>query len=155
MGTCTRMGTYLWAGQYCTQLVWSICPHFPHSVIYVRLPITSAMASNCNGSITGCVNTRNVLIPSWETSKQLWKRRLVIPFVDINYHMVGNFHEGFIFVFFTSQEPFAKIKTAKISLSTCEVNEPHFNTAANRSVSASVPLTAIAEAIQKIEMLAT
>ena len=81
--------------------------------------------------------------------------RLVIPFVDINYCMVGNFREGFIFVFFASQEPFAKIKTTKISLSTCEVNEPHFNTAANRSMSASVPLTAIAEAIQKIEMLAT
>ena len=27
--------------------------------------------------------------------------------------MVGNFHEGFIFAFFTSQEPFTKIKTAK------------------------------------------
>ena len=29
--------------------------------------------------------------------------------------MVGNFSEVFIFVFFASQEPFAKIKTAKIS----------------------------------------
>ena len=29
------------------------------------------------------------------------------------YCMVGNFCEGFIFVFFASQEPFAKIKTAK------------------------------------------
>jgi len=28
--------------------------------------------------------------------------------------MVGNFREGFIFAFFASQEPFAKIKTAKI-----------------------------------------
>ena len=39
------------------------------------------------------------------------------------------------------------------------MNEPRFNpqptyTAGNRSVSASVPLMAIAEAIQKIEMLA-
>ena len=39
--------------------------------------------------------------------------RLVIPFVDINYRMVGNFREGFIFVFFASQEPFAKIKPRK------------------------------------------
>ena len=30
------------------------------------------------------------------------------------YHIVGNFREGFIFVFFVSQEPFTKIKTAKI-----------------------------------------
>ena len=29
--------------------------------------------------------------------------------------MVGNFSEVFIFTFFASQEPFAKIKTAKIS----------------------------------------
>ena len=28
--------------------------------------------------------------------------------------MVGNFSEGFIFTFFASEEPFAKIKTAKI-----------------------------------------
>ena len=68
------------------------------------------------------------------------------------YRMVGNFREGFIFAFFASQEPFAK--TAKILLSTCEVNEPRFYprptyTAANRSLSASMPLTAIAEAIQK------
>ena len=41
--------------------------------------------------------------------------------------MVGNFCKGFIFAFFASQEPFAKIKTVKISLSTCEVNEPRFN----------------------------
>ena len=78
-----------------------------------------------------------------------------------NYRMVGNFRKGFtcIFAFFVSQEPFAKIKTAKISLSTCEVKKPCFNpqpsyTATNRIVSASVPLTAIAEAIQKIKMLA-
>jgi len=85
---------------------------------------------------------------------------LTVEYVGIFiYHMVGNFREGFIFAFFASQEPFAKIKTAKILLSMCEVNELHFNpwptyTATNRSVSASVPLTAIAEAFQKIEMLA-
>ena len=70
------------------------------------------------------------------------------------YHMVVNFHEGFNFVLFASQEPFAKIKTAKISLSTCEVNKLRFNpqptyTAANRSVSASVPLTAILKLSRK------
>ena len=69
----------------------------------------------------------------------------------------GIFCKGFIFA---SQEPFVKIKTAKMLLTTCEVNELRFNprptyTAANRSMSASVPLTAIAETIQEIEMLAT
>ena len=43
--------------------------------------------------------------------------------------MVGNFCEGFIFVFFASQEPFAKIKTTKFLLSTCKASEPHFNLA--------------------------
>lgn len=36
------------------------------------------------------------------------------------YRMVGNFHEEFIFAFFASREPFAKIKTVKILQSTCE-----------------------------------
>ena len=75
--------------------------------------------------------------------------------------MVGNFHEGFIFVFFVSQEPFAKIKTAKILSSTCKrmnrVSIPDLlgtiYIAANRTVSVSVRLTAIAGAIQEIEML--
>ena len=70
------------------------------------------------------------------------------------YRMVVTFRERFNFVFFASQEPSAKIKTAKISLSTCEVNKPRFNprstyTAANRSVSASVPLTAILKLSRK------
>ena len=75
--------------------------------------------------------------------------------------MVGNFREGFTFAFFASQEPFAKLKprkfccprvkrTNRISiLSPLEI----IYTPANRRVSASVPLTAIAEAIQEIEML--
>ena len=42
--------------------------------------------------------------------------------------MVDNFREGFIFVFFASQEPFAKIKTVKILLSMCKANKPPFNT---------------------------
>ena len=74
--------------------------------------------------------------------------------------MVGNFREGFIFVFFASQEPFAKIKTAKILSSKCKTNElsftpqPTYNyIVANRTVSVSVPLTAIAEALQEIKML--
>ena len=72
--------------------------------------------------------------------------------------MVGNFREGFIFVFFVSQEPFVKIKTAKILSSTCkQMTIPDLlgtiYIAANRTVSASVPLTAIAEAIQEIEIL--
>ena len=41
--------------------------------------------------------------------------------------MVGHFREVFIFAFFASQEPFAKIKTAKILLPTCKANEPCFN----------------------------
>ena len=45
------------------------------------------------------------------------------------YHMVGNFHEGFLFAFFVSQEPFTKIKTVKFLLATCKVNEPRFNQA--------------------------
>ena len=43
------------------------------------------------------------------------------------YRMVGNFREVFIFAFFASQEPFAKIKTAKILLPKCKTNEPRFN----------------------------
>ena len=43
------------------------------------------------------------------------------------YRMVGNFREVFIFMFFASREPFAKIKTAKILLPTCKANEPRFN----------------------------
>ena len=34
-----------------------------------------------------------------------------------------SFREGFIFAFFASQEPFAKIKTAKILSSTCKAND--------------------------------
>ena len=72
--------------------------------------------------------------------------------------MVGNFCQRFPFA---SQEPFAKIKSAKILLSTCKANGARFNPgllgticiAANRGALASVPLTAIAEAIQEIEML--
>ena len=44
-----------------------------------------------------------------------------------SYCMVGHFREVFIFAFFASQEPFAKIKTAKILLPMCKANEPHFN----------------------------
>ena len=67
--------------------------------------------------------------------------------------MVGNFREGFIFAFFTSQEPFAKIKTAKFLLPTYNASEPRFSLAyfklsihptCNRSLSASVLSTAIA-----------
>ena len=47
--------------------------------------------------------------------------------VYYTYCMVGNFREVFIFAFFASQEPFAKIKTAKILLPTCKANEPRFN----------------------------
>ena len=74
------------------------------------------------------------------------------------YRMVVNLREGFIFAFFTSEEPFAKIKTAKMSK--CIANELSFNhrpslnyIVANRTVSASVPLMAIAEALQAIEIL--
>ena len=76
------------------------------------------------------------------------------------YSMVANFCERFIFAFFVSQEPFAKIKTVKFLLSIA--NESRFNPAyfklssrpnSNRSLSGSVPLTAIAQAIQEIEML--
>ena len=70
--------------------------------------------------------------------------------------MVGNFCNRFLFA---SQEPFAKIKSVKILLSTCKANEARFNSAlliticiaANRGAFASVPLTAITEAIQEIE----
>ena len=74
------------------------------------------------------------------------------------YRVVGNLREGFIFAFFTSEEPFAKIKTAKMSK--CIANELSFNhrpslnyIVANRTVSASVPLMDIAEALQAIEIL--
>jgi len=66
--------------------------------------------------------------------------------------MFGNLREEFIFLFFASQELFAKIKTRKLS-SMWKVNEARFNSlylATNRSM-ASVPL--MAEAIQDIEML--
>ena len=72
--------------------------------------------------------------------------------------MVGNFREGFIFA---SQEPSAKIKTTKIccprAKRTNRVSIPSLLGTiyidAKRSVLASVPLTAITEAIQEIEML--
>ena len=71
-----------------------------------------------------------------------------------------NFCKGFIFVFFVSQEQFAKIKNAKFLLSMCKANELRFNPSylelyldANRSVSVSVSLMAITKAIQKIEVL--
>ena len=50
-----------------------------------------------------------------------------LPITEAQYRMVGNFREVFIFAFFTSQEPFTKIKTVKILLSKCKANEPHFN----------------------------
>ena len=40
-----------------------------------------------------------------------------------DYRIVGNFCEGFIFAFFASQEPFAKIKTLKFLLDTCKAIE--------------------------------
>ena len=70
----------------------------------------------------------------------------------------GNCCKGFIFAFFTSQEPFTKIKTAKILSFMCKANKPSFNPrpilgtmyiAANRSMSVSAPLTAITEAISR------
>ena len=75
--------------------------------------------------------------------------------------IVGNIREGFIFAFFASQEPFAKIKTEKFLLATCKASDPRFNPAyfkqssrpnSNRSLPQSVPLTAIAQAIQEIEV---
>ena len=54
----------------------------------------------------------------------------------MQYRMVGNFGEGFIFAFFASQEPFAKIKTAKFLLSTCKASEPRFNLATSNYLSA-------------------
>ena len=67
--------------------------------------------------------------------------------------MVGNFREGFIFAFFTSQEPFVKIKTTKFLLPTYNASELLFSLAyfklsihptCNRSLSASVLSMAIA-----------
>ena len=78
------------------------------------------------------------------------------------YRIVFNFREGFIFTFFASQEPFPKIKTAKFLLATCKASEPCFNLAyfklssrcnSYKSPSQRVPLTAIAQAIQEIEVL--
>ena len=75
--------------------------------------------------------------------------------------MVSNFHEGFIFVFFASQEPFVKMKPQNFCCShgkrTHRVSIPGLlgtiYVAANRSNSVSVPSTAITEAIQEIEVL--
>ena len=78
------------------------------------------------------------------------------------YHIVGNFREEFIFVFFASQKPFTKNETAKFLLAMCKVSEPCFNLAyfqlasrsnSNKSLSMSVPLMAITQAIQEIEVL--
>ena len=69
------------------------------------------------------------------------------------------FWEKFIFALFVRQEPFTK---TKILLSACKVSKPHFNLAylqvssrpnSNRSLSTNLPLTAIAQAIQKIKVL--
>ena len=72
--------------------------------------------------------------------------------------MIGNFRRVFIFEFLASQDPFAKIKTAKFFVINVQSEQTAFQSfllgtiyiTANRSVSASVPLTAIAEAIQEI-----
>ena len=79
------------------------------------------------------------------------------------YRMVRNFREGFIFAFFGSQEPFAKIKTAKILLFTCKANELCFSprrtwnylySHQQKGVS-ECAFEAIAEAIQEIEVAQT
>ena len=49
-----------------------------------------------------------------------------------SYRIVGNFREGFIFA---SQEPFAKIKTAKFLLPACKASEPRFNLATSNYLS--------------------
>ena len=77
------------------------------------------------------------------------------------YNMVGNFRGAFIFAFLASQDTFAKIKTAKFFVVKVQSEQSAFQSfllgtiyiTANRSVSASVPLTAIPEAIQEIEVL--
>ena len=70
--------------------------------------------------------------------------------------MVSNFRKGFIFPFFASQEPFVKIKTAKFFVVHVQSEQSillgTIYIVANRRMSASVPLTAIAEATQKIKV---
>ena len=73
--------------------------------------------------------------------------------------MVGNFREGFIFVFFVSQEPFAKIKTAKIVVQV-QNEQTEFHSSAylelysrQQNRVSECALTAIAEALQEIKML--
>ena len=75
--------------------------------------------------------------------------------------MIGNFCKGFIFTFFASQEPFTKLKLRKFCHPCAkQTNQVSISgllgsiyLAANKSVSASMPLTAIAKAIQEIEVL--
>ena len=75
------------------------------------------------------------------------------------YRMVGNFRKEFIFAFFASQEPFMKIRNREnfvVHMQSKRQSPAYLELsiiiAANRTVSASVPLTAIAEAIQEIKM---
>ena len=66
------------------------------------------------------------------------------------------FHEGFTFTFFASQEPFAKKLKRRILFVVCVQQSVLLGTIyrpASRGVSGSMPLTAIAEAIQEIKVL--
>ena len=81
--------------------------------------------------------------------------------IVVGYRMVGHFRKGFIFVFFTSQEPFMKIKTMNFFVLHVQSKWTVFQLvlhgiiyiATNRTVSVSAPLTAIPDAIQEIEVL--
>lgn len=75
------------------------------------------------------------------------------------YCMVGNFHKGFIFTFFTSREQFVKIKTTiffaheeqMMFQGSTTVNFLDWGPNFNRSLSVSMLLTAIAQANLEIK----
>ena len=70
--------------------------------------------------------------------------------------MVGNFHEGFIFA---SQEPLNKLKPQNFQCPCAPASKSHFDPAlsshpsSNRNLLASVPFTAIAQAIWEMKVL--
>ena len=94
---------------------------------------------------TGLFSSKNGLVLRVRNNlKLIYIRRL--PYST--YHMVGNLRDGMRF--------------SRVKMSTCKASKPRFNLAyfklsirpnCNRNLSASVPSTAIVQAIQEIEVL--
>ena len=107
----------------CILIIWDVC-----TCTHNTRPLKSGLGKyfNIGLIVAGCLDGLQVFL-SYSSrhvknrqNKLIWSLRWACIYESNSYHMVGNFREGFIFAFFVSQEPFAKIKTAKILSSTCK-----------------------------------